>query len=91
MRQISWHHEHDPLWAAQIKKYWEALGLGFPGVDTHWSAVFVVWCVSTARAMNSEFKFSARHSEFVHWAIKNADVGTGLFRGCDIAGYAPQL
>jgi hypothetical protein len=84
-------HEHDPLLAAQIKKYWEALGLGFPGVDTPWSAVFVSWCVFNAGASNGEFKFSARHSEFVHWAIKNAAAGTGLFHGFDITSYAPQL
>ena len=84
-------HEHDAQLSAQIKKYWEALGLGFPGVNTPWSAVFVSWCVLTAGAASGEFKFSQRHSEFVHWAIKNAEAGTGLFRSFEITAYAPQL
>jgi len=84
-------HEHDGQLAAQIKIYWEALGLGFPGVDTAWSAVFVSWCVLTAGAATGEFKFSQRHSEFVNWAIKNSANTTGLFRGFEISDYAPQL
>lgn len=84
-------HEHDTPLAAQIKKYWQGIGLTFPGVDTPWSAVFISWCISNAGASSDEFKFAAAHSIFVHWAIKNAVASTGLFRGFDIAAYAPQL
>jgi hypothetical protein len=86
-----WLHEHDAQLAAQIKKYWQDLNLGFPGIETPWSAVFVSWCVRNAGATTDEFKAAAAHSLFVNWAIKNAATGAGLFRGFDIAEYAPQL
>jgi hypothetical protein len=81
--------ESDPGLAKQIERYWRDLGLGFPGVKEPWSAVFVSWCVKTAGATKKEFRFSARHAEFVHWAIGNAEANTGLFRAHPIESCAP--
>lgn len=84
-------NEADPKLSKQIKKYWTDLKFKFPGVATPWSAVFVSWCVRTAGATKLEFLASARHAEFVYWAIQNAKAGTGLFRGYDITAYAPKV
>ena len=84
-------HEADPKLSKQIQKYWTDLDFTFPGVGTAWSAVFVSWCVRKAGASKKEFKSAFRHSEFVHWAIQNANAGTGLFRGQDIVAYAPKV
>ena len=83
--------ESDPLLSGQIKKYWTDLGLKFPGVTTAWSAVFVSWCIKTAGAKATEFKFSPAHSQFVHAAIKNEKNGTGVFRAKQINNYAPNI
>lgn len=83
--------ENDPPLSGQIRRYWTEIGSGFPGVGTPWSAVFVSWCVKRAGATDQEFRFSPRHSIFVHWAIRNATNNTGLFRGFNIADYAPQI
>jgi hypothetical protein len=81
--------ESDPGLAGQIERYWRDLGLAFPGVGTPWSAVFVCWCLKTAGASKKEFRFSARHAEFVHWAIGNAEANTGLFRALPIDACIP--
>lgn len=83
--------ENDPPLASQIKKYWQDIGLTFPGVGTAWSAVFVSWCVKQAGATAAEFSFNQAHSQFVYKCIQNATSQTGVFRAFDIAGYAPQL
>jgi hypothetical protein len=83
--------ENDPPLANQIEKYWTGLGLQFPGVDTAWSAVFISWCVKQAGATQAEFNFNPAHSQFVFTAIKNAANNAGVFRGFDIADYAPQV
>jgi hypothetical protein len=81
--------ESDPGLARQIERYWRDLGFAFPGVGEAWSAVFVSWCVKTAGATRREFRFSARHAEFVQWAIGNAETGTGLFRAQPIESCVP--
>jgi hypothetical protein len=75
----------------RIKAYWTGLNMGFPGVSTAWSAVFVSFFVKSAGATAREFLFSARHSEFVHAAIQNAKSESGLFRGRRIESYAPKI
>lgn len=85
------HHETDLPLRKQIKKYWEAIGLEFPGVGTPWSAVFVSWCVNSAGATATEFRFSAQHSVFVHRAIAQADDPAALFKGRRIEDYAPKV
>ncbi|KQU69820.1 hypothetical protein ASC75_06630 [Aminobacter sp. DSM 101952] len=84
-------HETTPKMAARIKGYWTSLGLHFPGVGTPWSAVFVSSFVKRAGASASEFKFSPRHSEFVHRAIANMKSGTGVFHGHPVSAYAPHI
>ena len=84
-------HEADPKLSKQIQKYWTDLSFAFPGVGTAWSAVFVSWCVRKAGASKQDFRVAFRHSEFVHWSIKNANAGTGLFRGRAITTYAPKV
>ena len=81
--------QQSPL-AEQIKQYWKGIA-AFPGVSTPWSAVFISWCVKQAGAVGSEFKFAAAHSQFVYQAIQNAAAGTGVFRGYDVATYAPKV
>lgn len=84
--------EADPELCKQIKKYWTDLKLGFTScVTVPWSAVFVSWCVKTAGATSTEFKFAAAHSVFVHEAIKNATSGQGLFHGMDITAHPPAV
>lgn len=83
--------ENDPPLAAQIKRYWQDLGLSFPGVGTPWSAVFVSWCVKKAGATSAEFNFNPAHSQFVFTAIQNAVAGSGVFRAFPVNGYAPQI
>lgn len=76
--------------SAQIKAYWKDIGLSFPGVEEAWSAVFVSWCVKTAGATGTQFKFAAAHSRFVHVAIANAKTGNGVFHGRRPSEYAPK-
>lgn len=79
----------EPL-TTQIKAYWQGIGLSFPGAGEAWSAVFVSWCVKTAGATGTQFKFSAAHSRFVHAAIANAQSGNGVFHGRRLSEYAPK-
>ena len=83
--------ENDPILASRIKVYWTSVKDAFPGVSMAWSAVFVSWCLKSAGATKSEFRFSKRHSEFVFWAIQNAEAGFGLFRGYPIMECAPSV
>jgi hypothetical protein len=85
------HVETDPVLSAQIKHYWEDLGLEFPGVGTAWSAVFISWCVKQAGATAAEFSFSAQHSVFVYHAIKNKVQNKGVFRGYPIDAIEPNI
>ena len=85
------YHETTSKMAARIKTYWTSLGLGFPGVGTAWSAVFTSFFVQSAGAVASEFKFSPAHAQFVFVAIQNAIAGVGVFRGRDVASYAPKI
>lgn len=77
--------------STQIRSYWTGLGFTFPGVGERWSAVFISWCVKQAGATKAQFKFSARHAEFVFEAIKNAKSGSGVFRGYPVTDYSPKL
>ncbi len=86
-------HEGDPPLFKAIKKWNQELRLApdFDPVGQPWSALFVSWCVFAAGATTGEFKFALAHSQFVNQAIKNADSGTGVFRGVPINQAAPQL
>lgn len=84
------YHETDTPLRSQINKYWDDIGLPFPGVGTPWSAVFISWCVKKAGATDQEFKFSSQHSVFVKWAIANAGVANALFVGRDM-DYTPKI
>ena len=83
--------EQEPVLAAQIKKYWDATGVAFPGVSVAWSAVFVSWCVKTAGATNAEFTFNPQHSVFVFDAIQNQLNNRGVFRGRTLTDYTPKV
>lgn len=83
--------EYQQPLSSQIATYWRDLGMAAQPVSVAWSAVFVSWCVKQAGATKSEFKFSARHSSFVHAAIANATANTGVFRGHPITDYAPKI
>lgn len=83
--------ESDAELAERIERYWTTLGYKFAGVGVAWSAVFVCYCLKTAGASKKEFRFSARHAEFVRWAIANAQAGNGLFRAYPIAECAPSI
>ncbi len=85
-------NEGDPPLCKQIKKYSTDLHLGPTDcVKEAWSAIFVSWCVMTAGATATEFKFSKAHSVFVHQAIQNATKGVGVFRGFEISAEAPGV
>lgn len=84
-------NENDPPLGKEIARFWKDTGEKFPGVDTAWSAVFVSACVKRAGATKEEFKFSPAHAVFVNQAIKNADAGTGVFRGREITAHSPQI
>jgi hypothetical protein len=83
--------ENDPPLAAQIKSYWQGIGLNFLGVKAPWAAVFVSWCVKTAGASANEFVFAPSSAKFVNAAIKNALQGTGVFRALEVDKYQPQV
>jgi hypothetical protein len=83
--------EKDPELAHQIQRYWADLGAAFPGVGAPWSAVFISWCVHQAGATAAEFHFSARHSTFVYYAIRNALQNAGVFRAYPITTYQPKV
>jgi hypothetical protein len=85
------HVETDNVLAPQIKKYWQDLGLDFPGVSTAWSAVFISWCVKQAGATKAEFAFAAAHSVFVHQAIVNLKNSKGVFRGYEFNAIQPNV
>ena len=85
------HHETDAVLSARIRQYWQEIGQTFPGVETPWSGAFISWCVRSAGTTAAEFKVSARHSAYVHWAIANADAGTGLFQGVAFDAAPPAL
>jgi hypothetical protein len=87
-------NEADPILCGQIKKWTEDIGGAFVSCTSNahpWSAVFVSWCVKEAGATASEFRFSKRHSVFVHKAIQDAISGTGVFHGLDISAHAPNV
>lgn len=75
----------------QIEVYWKDLNMAFPGVEVPWSAVFISWLVRTAGAAPAEFRVSNGHSRYVHWAIKNRENQTGLFRAYPVTEYGPQV
>ncbi len=76
---------------AQIEAYWNDIGLDFSGVEEPWSAVFVSWCARRAGATSVQFVFAPSHAKFVYAAIANADNESGVFRGRDVAKYAPKV
>ncbi len=87
-------NEADPLLCAQIRRWTVDIGGAFVSCTSNahpWSAVFVSWCVKEAGATASEFRFSKRHSVFVHKAIQDARGGTGVFHGLDISVHAPNV
>jgi hypothetical protein len=85
-------NEADPVLCKEIKKWTEDIGFTFESCTAvPWSAVFISWCVKQAGAKKSEFKFAMSHSVFVHQAIKNADAGTGVFRGFKFNAKAPAI
>ncbi|HEX8694464.1 MAG TPA: DUF2272 domain-containing protein [Longimicrobium sp.] len=87
-------NEADPALCSQIKKWTVDIGGAFVSCthkDHPWSAVFVSWCVMSAGATSSEFRFSKRHSVFVNKAIRDADNGRGLFHGLEITAHAPRV
>ncbi|MGE0725379.1 MAG: DUF2272 domain-containing protein [Alphaproteobacteria bacterium] len=90
-RRFELFDENDDVLGPQIRRYWEEIGLDFPGVGTAWSAVFVSWCMRTAGAAAREFEVSSAHARFVHWAIGNARRETGLFRARPIAERGPLV
>jgi hypothetical protein len=87
-------NEADPQLCGEIKKWTEDIGSTFVSCTSNnhpWSAVFVSWCVKESGATGSEFKFSKRHSIFVHSAIQNAINETGVFHGLEISAQAPNV
>ena len=82
----------EPL-RSRIDEYCTAIGITPPDDidDFPWSATFVSWCIKTAGAMPSEFKFSAAHAVFVKAAIANADAETGVFRARPVDVYGPKV
>ena len=84
-------NEADPALSKQIRRFWEEIGLAFPGVSTPWSAVFVSSCVKQAGATKAEFTFAAAHARFAFDAIRNETNQTGVFRGMKITDHAPGV
>ncbi|MGZ2454796.1 hypothetical protein ACVIRO_007613 [Rhizobium ruizarguesonis] len=87
--------EGDEPLRGRIADYYEAGG-GSRNLDptlneNAWSAAFVSFCAKESGATPQQFKFNLSHSVFVHAAIANGDMNTGVFRGHRIAEYAPKL
>ena len=87
----SGHTEDDAPLGERIRQYWQEIALPFPGVETPWSGAFVSWCVRRAGASPQEFRASARHGDYVQWAIGNADSSTGVFHGTPFNSAAVAL
>lgn len=85
--------ETDEPLRSRIDTYCNGIGIAAPSDISAfpWSATFVSWCVKTAGATASEFRFSAAHAVFVKAAIANADAQTGVFRARPINSYAPRI
>lgn len=65
----------------EITRYW-AEGLNMPHQSVTavpWSAAFISWVIRKAGA-GKKFKYSARHSTYIHWAIENLKNNKGHFR-----------
>lgn len=86
-------NEADEPLRSRINQYCEGIGIEPPDDigEFPWSAAFISWCVKTAGAETSEFKFSDTHAVFVKAAIANADGDKGVFRARPIADYSPKL
>lgn len=97
-RSLAGLRKGDAALGAQVAKYCRSLypsDIGswrkpFSSCIEHWSAAFVSWCIRQAGAKDGEFKFSAKHAEYVNWAILNAERNAGLFRGYRIDVHAPK-
>ena len=85
--------ESDEPLRSRIDRYCDEIGISRPADidDFAWSATFISWCVKTAGATASEFKFNPTHAVFVKQAIANADSETGVFRARSVDGYAPKV
>lgn len=71
----------DPF-CGYVGEMWAAIGLPYDGrsvdadgQDIPWSAAFISWVVRRAGAGYARFRFSQRHSEFVHDAIQARVLG----------------
>jgi len=67
--------------------------VGIPATDSvksHYSAVFISWCMRTAGASATEFPAVAAHWQYAELAKRNVEKGEGLFWARRIESYAPQ-
>lgn len=85
--------EADEPLRSRVNQYCREIGIEEPSdiSDFAWSATFVSWCVKTAGADATEFKFAPTHAVFVKAAIANANSDTGVFRAKRIDRYRPKV
>jgi hypothetical protein len=75
----------------RIEFYRRSVGItATDSVKSHYSAVFVSWCMRTAGASATEFPAAAAHWQYAELAKRNTDYGEGLFWARRIECYAPQ-
>jgi hypothetical protein len=81
-------HTGDLQLRDQIARYWQEVGFSVPeDIDTsHWSAVFISWCMRNAGASNTEFPPAQAHWEYAQRALQSS----GLFAARRLTDYAPQ-
>lgn len=81
-------------YCSYVREMWQALGMDHDGRDTsvYWSAAFISFIVRNAGAAYDGFKFSARHSKYVHDAIVKKERNQAApFWGHRLDEYAPRL
>lgn len=85
--------EDDDPFSDYVKAYWQGIGQPFDGDDTHvpWSAAFVSYVIRKAGGYTG-FKYSLRHSDYVHQAIRRRiDGEEGPYIGLRLDEHRPEL
>jgi len=75
----------------RIERYCSDVGVSATTlVRSHYSAVFISWCMRTAGASEAQFPAQISHSEYAKRAFSGAENREGLFQARRVESYAPQ-
>ena len=75
----------------RIERYCSDVGVSATTlVRSHYSAVFISWCMRTAGASEAQSPAQISHSEYAKRAFSGAENREGLFQARRVESYAPQ-